>query len=153
MPNTLPVDPEIRVAARLVLLDEHGRVLLLHHIIGPNSPFWATPGGGVEPGEALDAAARREATEELGSTVDVEFLWSGETRFTLHGRDTIQRENFFRAHPHGPILGPAVQVVHELEGITDARWWSADEITAATERVYPLDLAERIRGLTVGGER
>jgi hypothetical protein len=33
------------------------------------------------------------------------------------------------------------------EGIVDARWWSVDEIEATPERVFPLDLAQRVREL------
>jgi ADP-ribose pyrophosphatase YjhB (NUDIX family) len=50
-----------RVAARVVLLDRAGRVLLFRGC-DPWQPaagiWWITPGGGVEPGESLEQAAR-----------------------------------------------------------------------------------------------
>ena len=48
--------PKPRRAARVLLFDDQGRVLLIHFVIprsdGPFA-FWGTPGGGVEPGEQL----------------------------------------------------------------------------------------------------
>ena len=57
--------PKPRQAGRAILRDDAGRVLLIHFVL-PNMTFWATPGGGVEPGETLLAAALREVQEELG---------------------------------------------------------------------------------------
>jgi predicted NUDIX family NTP pyrophosphohydrolase len=59
-----------KVSAGLVMLDGRGRVLLVH----PGGPFfkkrdagvWSIPKGLCGPGEALEAAARREFLEELG---------------------------------------------------------------------------------------
>ena len=55
-----------------VLTDDEGRVLLCR--MAPDRGVfpgqWALPGGGVEPGERIEAALRREVREELG--IDVE---------------------------------------------------------------------------------
>lgn len=47
----------------VVITDFDGAILLLRHSYGPES--WALPGGGVNPGEDADAAAKREVLEEL----------------------------------------------------------------------------------------
>jgi 8-oxo-dGTP diphosphatase len=39
-----------RPAARVLLIDEQGRVLLLRANVG-NGDVWITPGGALEPGE------------------------------------------------------------------------------------------------------
>ena len=59
--------PRLRVA---VLCCERGRILLVEHR-RLAEPAWLLPGGGVEPGEPLAAAAAREVREEVGLTVEV----------------------------------------------------------------------------------
>jgi len=54
------------IGARAVLLDGD-KVLLLRHTYMPG---WHFPGGGVEPGETAEEAARRESEEETGIRVD-----------------------------------------------------------------------------------
>jgi 8-oxo-dGTP pyrophosphatase MutT (NUDIX family) len=55
------------LGTRAVLLDGDNRVLLLRHTYMPG---WHFPGGGVEPGETAEEAARREAEEETGLRVE-----------------------------------------------------------------------------------
>src|SRR5215469_17862934 len=64
-----PTMPPQRRAARVVLLDPRNRVLLMRYDDGPpNGSHWATPGGGLEPGETYEQAALRELAEETGWT-------------------------------------------------------------------------------------
>ncbi len=58
----------IRVAAILV---EDGKILLIAHKKGKHT-YWLLPGGGVEYGESLDAALKRELKEELGIDIRVD---------------------------------------------------------------------------------
>jgi hypothetical protein len=39
--------------------------------------------------------------------------------------------------------------MHRQEGILEARWWSADEIAASTERIFPDDLVGRLHTLRI----
>jgi len=57
--------PTIRHAARVVLLDEAGRVLLAKFEYRGKA-WWVAPGGGLEPAETHEEAARREIGEETG---------------------------------------------------------------------------------------
>jgi ADP-ribose pyrophosphatase YjhB (NUDIX family) len=61
--------PRIRVAA---LIRWQNRVLLCRQE-KPGKEYWLLPGGGVEGGETLDEALRRELGEELGLWDDVMF--------------------------------------------------------------------------------
>ncbi len=49
-----------------VMLVDGDKVLLIRHTYVPG---WQFPGGGVEPGETVEAAARREVLEESGYRV------------------------------------------------------------------------------------
>jgi 8-oxo-dGTP diphosphatase len=60
--------PRIRAAA--AILDDRGRVLLVRHRKG-GAEYHLLPGGGVDPGETLEQAARREVLEETGYKVEV----------------------------------------------------------------------------------
>lgn len=45
-------------------------VSFVHQMKGPYAGSWLLPGGGIEPGETAEEAARREVWEEIGCRVD-----------------------------------------------------------------------------------
>jgi 8-oxo-dGTP pyrophosphatase MutT (NUDIX family) len=65
----------------VLLVDGQGRVLLqLRDGRAPTSPNkWSLVGGGIEPGEEPEEAARRELLEETGLRVEgpLELFWQG----------------------------------------------------------------------------
>jgi ADP-ribose pyrophosphatase YjhB (NUDIX family) len=140
----------VRHAGRVIVLDPGDRVLLLRYDEDPpTGRHWATPGGGVNPGESYAAAAARELAEETGWT-DVALL--GEvhrhTRLVLHaGRPFRQHERLFLART-GQVrrnLGD-VAAMHAADGIAAWRWWTLAELDTTTEQVWPVGLAALIRG-------
>jgi len=54
----------------VVIIDATGRVLLGRRASGVRTGLWAFPGGAMESGEGVHAAAVREALEETGLVVD-----------------------------------------------------------------------------------
>lgn len=68
MPREYPAAPV--VAAAVVLLDGES-VLLIRRGHPPALGQWSVPGGGVEPGETLAEAARRELHEETGLECEI----------------------------------------------------------------------------------
>jgi 8-oxo-dGTP diphosphatase len=66
--------------AGVLLIDRRGWILLqLRDGNGAYPYHWATVGGGVEPGETDEQAARRELAEETGYRVDPTTLTFGAT--------------------------------------------------------------------------
>ncbi|MES0880775.1 NUDIX domain-containing protein [Roseibium sp. SCP14] len=55
------------LGVRVIVEDDQRQVLLVRHSYLPG---WYLPGGGVERGETLDEAARREVCEEAGITAE-----------------------------------------------------------------------------------
>ena len=136
---------EDRKAARLLVLDAHGRILLFRHRDPYGNAFWATPGGGVEPGETFEQAARRESGEELGA-VPTALRDAGERDITFPwgNRIIVQEERYFLAtiDPAHISFGAA----HQEEGVEEVRWWSRAELEH-DKSVRPSDLCERLRAL------
>lgn len=60
------------LGARVLIIDEEDRILLLEHTYVPG---WYLPGGGVDRGETMIAAANRELVEETGISADEMFLF------------------------------------------------------------------------------
>lgn len=139
-----PID---RVGGRLLLLDPHGRVLLIHERIHDGSEHWLTPGGGVEPGETPAQAARREGFEEIGVQVELaadapavlitQRLWSW-AELTYD-----QVDHFFVSRVEGELsIAPQGLTPVESQTLLGYRWWSVEELRATTDVVVPAELAD-----------
>jgi 8-oxo-dGTP diphosphatase len=140
-------------AARIVVLDAQGRVLLFRHAGSQSQSFWATPGGGLEDGETFEQAACREASEELGiDNITVRFLWEAMNDFVHVGHPVRQQERYFLLENGNQDLLQGVQAIHQREGILEARWWTPTELEATTEPLFPEELPTRLRRISTVGQ-
>lgn len=149
-------DPALRMrtAARAVVLDPAGRILLVRFEF-PDRAVWACPGGGVEPGETHEEALRRELREETG--LELEDLgpcvWTRTHVIPfLDGRWDGQIERFYLVHvdPFDPVPVLTWEQLH-AEFMTDIRWWSAEELAASTELHAPRRLPQLVAELRASG--
>lgn len=106
-------------AASAVITDAHGRVLLVLRGKEPQKGRWSVPGGSVEPGETLPAAAAREVFEETGLIVEIgRELWVVEIPI---GDGRCYEVHDFAATPTGGTLQAGDDAV-------DVRWFASEEL-------------------------
>ena len=66
------VDPKVAVGT--IITDDNGRIVLVRRAIEPGYGKWVFPGGFIDRGETVEAAALREAREECGLDVRLDRL-------------------------------------------------------------------------------
>jgi len=142
-----------RVSARVLLIDERSRVLL----VSSRDPddgilVWYTPGGRAEDGEDLRAAAIREIEEEAGLVLDdiTGPIWERRFPHTFAGQFVDGHEWFFVAHVAASKIADVKETdegAHYFEGW---RWWTFDEIRAYDGVVAPRRLAELLEPVLDG---
>ena len=149
-----------RPSARLILLDPRDRLFLfkVHQptVYDPadpfRDPFWIMVGGLVDPGEEFAQTAVREAREETGLVIrDVRHVWSRERIMQWRDRLVRHREKFFLGRSDTSRVDTSGLDDREKSWTLDHRWWSADEITASSERFEPVDLGQRLKVLLRDG--
>lgn len=147
--------PIVRPAARVLLIDERDRLLLIRVQVPLTAErtIWLTPGGGLEPGEAYDVAAARELHEETGleGVTLSPCVWQRQHVFEWNAKHMDAREQFYVGRVAGT---PAVHeaVPNDTEDMLEFRWWALDEIRAAADvetfvpRALPALLPPILRG-------
>jgi 8-oxo-dGTP pyrophosphatase MutT (NUDIX family) len=144
-----------RPAARILLLDAEGRVLLFRFNAGDRPPFWATPGGAVDPGESYEAAARRELREETGLDADpgTEVLRRVVEFVTLEDVAVIADERYFLIRTDATDIDTAAHTELERRVMQSHRWFARDELADWPETIFPEDLAGMLATLETANVR
>lgn len=106
------------LAVNVAVIDARNRVLLTRR---EDFEVWCLPGGSVEEGESLAAAAVREVYEETGLTVQLTRLVGIYSRPNLGGYHSAA---LFAAAQSGGSLRVDPQEVVEVE------WFAADQLPA-----------------------
>jgi len=116
-----PRHPRIAVGA---IVFHQGRVLLVARKNPPSQGLWAIPGGSVELGERMTAAAEREILEETGLTV--------RAHTPVETFEVIDRDEGGDVRYHYVIVDLAADYLHgEIrpgDDALEARWVSQEEL-------------------------
>ena len=144
----------LRTAVRALVLDPDERIALVRFDY-PDRSVWAAPGGGVEAGEDDAAALARELREELGFELVepvARYVWVRTHVFPMSEWDG-QTERYYLVRTPAFAIRPG-RSSEELrdEGVGDVRWWTLDELEAATDVLFaPRRLPTLLRELLRDG--
>lgn len=156
----------LRLTVRIVLADDRDRILLFRFADAksdvPGRVWWTTPGGGVRDGESLPQAAARELFEETGLQAPqtaferVVARSAGAARY--RGLDEWYEHHFYfvclravgSGGPGDFELDESRWEAAERSTIAEYRWWTAAELAATSETVYPPGLARVLPDLLAG---
>lgn len=148
------VQPQVRKAARVVLLDDRDRILLFRwedeRLLDARS-VWITPGGGLNPGESPEAGASRELREETGIEAPLgPCIWIRSHTFRFADGWIEQRERYFVVRATDINVSTDGLEPEERIAMVERRLWSVDDIAASSEWFAPRRLAELLPPLLRG---
>jgi 8-oxo-dGTP pyrophosphatase MutT (NUDIX family) len=145
----------LRRAARVVVLDPAGAVLLQLIRSSDGGEWWITPGGALENDETAEEAAVRELVEEIGlhEAQLGPAIWTRQHAFDWEGQPYDQRETFFVCELSDRFEAAPTVSAEQLraEGIVEHRWWTIEEIEASPLEFAPRKLASLLRALRTDG--
>lgn len=143
-----PFAGKVRVRVNGILI-EQGRMLLVQ-LQSPTRkrPFWTPPGGGVQFGETLEEALKREFVEETGLHVRVRKLlfvseyvqppWHAVDHYFL-----VELVGGSLVQGNDPELGPDQQMIRDIQFM--------DRESIRRSDLVPQFLQERLDSLMQGG--
>jgi 8-oxo-dGTP diphosphatase len=126
------------------------RILLFkfEHKEGPlaGQSFWATPGGGLNPGESYVQATRRELLEETGFLIDDPgpVVDQRIVTFQMPNGEMVRADerSFLVRVEAAQMLSTDRWTDLEHEVMATHHWWSADDLLSTTEQVWPENLSD-----------
>jgi 8-oxo-dGTP diphosphatase len=145
----------LRPAVRALMVDPSDRVLLVRFEFNDVGTVWATPGGGIEPGEETMEALRRELAEEVGLyEPDVgPCVWI-RTHTNAMGSWDGQRDEVYlvRCDAFEPTPMMTWDQLRS-EGLHEIRWWTLNEleIAMATTLFAPRELVSVVTSIVRTG--
>ncbi|SFI48869.1 NUDIX hydrolase [Albimonas pacifica] len=119
--------PPRPVPAVLAVTPHRGRVLLVRRRNPPDAGLWGFPGGRIEAGETLPAAAERELREETGVEADA--------RTAFEALDALDRGPDGGLRFHYVLIAVLCRwrsgTPAAADDAMEARWWDLDEMAAS----------------------
>ncbi len=116
---------KIRLAVKAVVVDSDGKIALV------GKKYRLLPGGGVEEGENIVDAVKRECSEEVGCNIEID----KEIGFTEEYRAQIgrhQQTHFFLARVVGEKGSP--ETIQDDEQGIEVDWYDLDDAIALLEK-------------------
>ncbi|MCF3934701.1 NUDIX hydrolase [Acuticoccus sp. M5D2P5] len=141
-----PATPPI--AATIAAVFREDKVLLVRRANPPDAGHWGFPGGKIEPGEPIEAAAVRELFEETGVRGRAREVFTAVDAFDRDETGHIRRHFILIAVLCDWLSGEPVAGDDAL----DARWFQLDDLDEAA-LALSLDVAKvarRAAGLARG---
>ena len=143
-----------RRTVKLLLVDPDDRLLLVHGRDSADGAHHSYPvGGGIEAGESHHEAAAREAWEETGleALAPGDTVWTREAHYVHAGHGYDVHETWLHSRVAHFDPAPGLLSEPERESVVGFRWWTADELQATGDSVFPPDLGKRFARLLVDG--
>lgn len=110
-----------------VLVENQGRYVLVQEAMPERGHPWSIPAGGVEPGESLIEAVRRETLEETGLVVEPRYLMRIE-HLIPHGQNRLSpRPELWYFVVVAEIIGGKLKVKGDEHSLR-AQWFHPDEL-------------------------
>ena len=146
-----------RSAARVILIDDDGRVLVLrgHDADQPERSWWFTVGGGIDAGESPVQAALREMREEAGIVLDAgDLVGPVLTRtgiFEFFVETCRQYEVFYLARTPSTVRTTMDGwTAAERELLDEMAWLTAAQLREQPLEVFPPELPDVVDHLVAG---
>lgn len=144
----MSLNPNLRLrrAARIIVLDPQGRVLMFRYNVPGRPPFWVTAGGECEAGESFDDAARRELLEETGIIADPgpQIARMTPEFVTVEGEPVQADERFYLVRVAEASIDTSRHTALEQRLMTQHRWFTRDELANWPEAVFPQNIIAMI---------
>lgn len=136
-------EPHFTVTTGAVVMDEHGRILLLKHRFRTGSG-WGIPGGFMEKGEQPEEALRRELREEVGMELE-----RAEIAFIRALKTPQQMEILFRCRPRDEEGGGVGAIEPRSVEVKAVEWFKPDELPQS----LPNDQRDLIKRVLTDGAK
>ena len=133
------------IAAALAVVLRGERLLLVRRSHRPDAGRWGFPGGKIEPGETVIAAALRELAEETGVSAE-----PVEVMRTLEDHDDVEKTTIFGTTVHAVLRRRDIDLQALASQLRERRLdiQLIEPVTPSLEDVF-LDVVERTGQLQV----